>query len=257
MNSIVKIYTDAVYENLKPLYANWEPSKPIQLGDFGILNDRTFIFLGNIGDVGLTFTERADTNKDQKFFASQDSVEVKFNAKGSIPLSGVVNAKASLEVNFSNQQAVFFNAADCAYSMIANKVVLGKAVMAKYENGEWQREWVLVTDVIKAGATTLAISGGHSASIVFEATGDVERINLADASLGLAVKSASNVGYQVVAEKGLIPLLGLCKIQSSFLWFNDKFKPLTKSSMVLYNLENSSQVQTEGSNEELYFGQLK
>lgn len=260
MQSIVNIYTDTVYENLRPLYANWEPGKPVQLGDFGILRDHTFINLGNIDNFNLTFHERTDSTKDQKIFTSKDSVEVKFHARGSVPVSGIVNTKASLEVSFSNQDAVFFNAAECEYSMISDKVALGKNIMSLYEKGDWQREWVIVTDLIRAGATTLAISGGRSATIVFEATGDVERINLAEAALGLSVKSASNVGYQVVAENGLIPLLGLCKIQSSFLWWDEKFKPLTlafNDKRVLDSLENSPRFKTEESNEALHFGQLK
>lgn len=260
MTSIVKIYTDAVYDNLKPLHANWEPGRPIKLGDFGILRDRTFIHLGNLSDLGIAFDERPDLANDQKFFTSQDSVEVKFNAKGSVPISGIVNVNASLEVNFTSQNAVFFNAADCDYLMIENKVALGKEIMEKFENNEWQREWVVVTDLVKAGATTLAISGGRSASIVFEASGNVDRINLSDASIGLTVKNATNVGYQVVAENGLIPLIGLCKIQSTFLWWNDKFKPLTRALndyRVLDVLENSPRVKTEESKEALYFGQLK
>lgn len=260
MSGVVRIYTDAVYENLKPLYANWEPGKPLQLGDFGTMRDNTFITLGNIADLGLKFSERVDTTKDHKYFASEDSTEVKFHAKGSIPVSGVVNATASLEVNFASKNAVFFNAADCEYFMVANKVELGKAVMALYERKSWKREWAVVTDLIQAGASTIAISGSNSSSIVFEATGNVERINLADASLGITVKSSSNIGYQVVAEKGLIPLLGLCKIQSRFLWWNDDFKPLTrelKDRRLLEVLENTDRVQTDESDEALYFGQIK
>ncbi len=261
MSSIVKIYTDEVYDNLKPLYAQWEPGKPVQLGDFGILRDRTFIQLGNIQqDLGLTFTKRSDNTKDHKFFASQGSVDLKFNAKGSVPVSGLLSANASLEIAFSNKKAVFFSAADCEYVMIEDKVGLGKQIMTQYEKRKWEREWVVVSDLIKAGATTIAVSGGQSASIVLEAGGDVERISLADASLGLTVKTASNIAYQVIAEKGLIPLLGLCKIQSSFLWFNEQFRPLISwfgDFRTVETLENSPLVQTEESKEALYFGQLK
>jgi len=261
MSSIVEIYTNAVYDNLNPLYANWEPGRPIQLGDFGVMRSRTFICLGNISDFGMTFSKRTDPATSNKFFASQDTAEVKFHAKGAAPVSGVVNVKATLEVNFSSQDAVFFNAADCEYTMIANKVALGKAVMAKYEQDEWQREWIVVTDLVKAGATTVVVSGARTASIVLEATGDVERINLADASVGLTIKSASNVGYQVVAAKELIPLFGLCKIQSTFLWWNDNFRPLFSLALsdirLLEALENSPRVQTEESKEALHFGQLR
>lgn len=259
MSSIAEIYTDVVYDNLKPLYANWEPGRPLELGDLGVMRDRTFSYLGNIRDLGITISERTDPASDHKFFASEGTTEVKLHSKGSVSIGGVANAKPMLEVNFSSKEAVFFNAADCSYTMIADKVGLGRAVMAKYKK-DWQREWVVVTDLVKAGATTVTVSGGKTASIVFEATGDVERINLADASIGLDIKSASNVGYQVVAEKSLVPLFGLCKIQSAFLWWNDKFKPLSRALAdirLLDALESSLQVKTEESDDALFFGQLR
>jgi hypothetical protein len=137
----------------------------------------------------------------QYFSTPENTKEPKLHAKGAAPVRGVVNVKAALEVNFSSQDAVFFNAAECDYTMIANKVALGKAVMAKYEQGEWQREWVVVTDLVKAGATTVAVSGAHTASIVFEATGDVERINLADASVGLTARVRVTLGIRLLPQK--------------------------------------------------------
>lgn len=262
MSTTVKTYTEAVYDNLNPLYANWEPGAPVSLGDFGELRDRTFVRLGNIAEFGMTFDPIDDDTPDHKFFTSEDSVEVKFNARGNVPIDGVANAKATLEVAFANKDAVFFNAADCIHSMIASKVKLGKDVMAAYDdgNGDWQREWVVVTDLVTAGATTIAVSLGNSASIVFEAEANVEKINLADANLGLSIKSSSNVGLQVVADHGLVLLLGLCKIQTTFLWWSDKFKPLARGlndARMLNVYENSSRIVTEESSEALYFGQLK
>lgn len=86
MTSIAKIYTETVYENLKPLHANWEPGRPVQLGDFGVMRDRTFIYLGNIRDQKIEFSARTDPASDHKFFASEGTTDVKFQAKGSAPV---------------------------------------------------------------------------------------------------------------------------------------------------------------------------
>lgn len=172
----------------------------------------------------------------------------------------MANVKATLEVNFSSNEAVFFNAAGCDYTMIADKVALAKETMTRFANNEWERDWAVVTDLVKASSTTLAVSAGNTASIVFESKADIERINLADASLGLTVKTAKNIGYQVVAENGLIPLFGLCKIQSTFLWWGDKFNPLSHGfgdERIVQVLEASPRVKTEESGDALFFGQLR
>ena len=258
MIGAVEIYTDAVYNNFKPLHANWEPGRPVQLGDYGVMKGRTFVHLGNIKDLGVNFSERADETSDDKQFTSTSDVNVTFHAKGTTT-AGVVNAKAGLEVAFGSKDAVFFNAADCTYNMIADKAAVGKRILALNDKEEWQREWVVVTDLVKAGATTVAISGGASASILFEAKGDVDRIDLADASIGLSVKSSKNVGYRVVAANGLYPLIGLCKIQSAFLFWPREFRPLSASIGDFHirgAREDSPRIKTEDTAASLYFGQL-
>jgi hypothetical protein len=259
-NHISEIYSNEIHDNLRPLYANWEPGQPISLGDYGLLQGSIFVRLGSIQDLGITIQERSDKKKDQKFFSSKGSADVKFTSAGLAPAGGTVNLKASLEVDFSNERAVFFNAADCQYSMVADKVALGDEVMKRYRDRKWKRGWTIVTDLVQAGATTLAVSGGSSSSIIFEAAGNVPNIDLADASIGLSIKSARNVGYQVVAAQGLVPLIGLSGVKPRFLWFDNDFRPLTmtmRSPTILDTMRSSDEIQTEQSEDELVFAQVE
>ncbi|MFZ2632066.1 MAG: hypothetical protein WA081_09405 [Desulfosalsimonadaceae bacterium] len=259
MSAIVEIYTEAVRENLKPLFANWEPGKPVELGDYGTLAGEAFIHIGNIKDLGMGFDVREDDTPDRKYFSSEGSTEIKLNMKGAATLSGAINAKATLEINFGSKEAVFFNAAECRFSMIRDKAAVGKEIMKRCKAHDWDRDWALVTDLVRSGATTIAISGADHASVIFEASGNVDKINLSDASVGLNVANQKNVGYIVDAQKGLIPLIGLSKIQPTFLWFGDTYKPLCAaySPRMLSVMRNSPHIQTEESPEDLYFGQLK
>ncbi len=258
MNTIVEIYTEAVHDNLKPLFANWDPAKPIELGDYGYMSRDVFIHIGNIKDLGFNFDVKEDSTPDVKTFASKGSTEVKLYAKGSTTIEGIVNPKAKLEINFSSEDSVFFNASRCQFSMIKDKASIGDEVMRLYRANKWDRGYTVVTDLVRAGATTVAISGGRASSVVFEAEGDIERIDLADASCGFKVTDKKNVGYIVGAKKGLIPLIGLSKIQSKFLWFNEGFKPLLVSCSIemLSTMMNSPLIQTEESPKDLYFGQI-
>jgi hypothetical protein len=142
--------------------------------------------------------------------------------------------------------------------MVADKVALGDEVMKRYRDRTWNRGWTVVTDIVQAGATTLTVSGGSSSSIVAEATGNVPAINLADASMGLSIMSARNVGYQVVATPGLVPLIGLSRIKPRFLWFGDDFRPLTmtRAFTILDAQRSSEQIRTEESEDELMFAQV-
>jgi hypothetical protein len=252
MSDIAELYADQVHDNLKPLYANWDVSTPRQLGDYGVLDDNIFVQLGNITkDFGVKFTPRTDTRKDTRSFSSKGSTEVNISAQGQAPAGGAkINAK--LEINFSSEDAMFFNAAGCEYSMIADKAVVGAEIMKLYNKGDWDRSWVIVTDIVDASAVTVAVSSSKSSAVVFEADASIPNINLADPQLKLSVKSSRNVGFQLAAEQGKNLLLGFCKIRG---FFNSVFKPV--SNLSLMATMDVPDAKARSREEDLFFGQLE
>ena len=267
MSSIADLYTDEVHDNLKPFYANWMPDQAIALGDYGILNDGIFTHLGNVSQWGVKgIVDSPQSGTDQIQFASKGAASVTFNAAGSVAVGGVLNTKPSLKIDFSSERGVFFNAAACKHHMVDDKNALAAAIMHLYRDGKgkWKRDWVVVTDFIEARAATIMVSGGSSASIELEATADVPKIDLANASLGLAIKSSTNIGYQLIKQADdatLKPLIGFSKIQSKWFFSSDDFKPLAlgmDKAAIITALEAEDDFQTERDPEQdLYFGQLK
>lgn len=258
---IASIYTQETYSNLRPLYANWQPNNPIQLGDFGYLSDKTFIHQGNISKFGIKFERVTSATKTQQHFVTSGTTDVAINAAGSgpVPIGGVpVNLKANIVVTFSSNRAVFFNAAGCAHGMILDKNAVGQAIMELYKAKKWQRGWCVVTDTITADSLAVAVSGGRGSSITFEPEANVPAINLADAKLGLKVANSKNVGFQLTSSDPTIPLFGLCRIKPRFLWFDDNFYPLAmarSSQTALATLEADESVRTEHSPDDLIFSQ--
>jgi hypothetical protein len=259
MAALVDVYTNAVYVNLRPLRANWEPSQPIALGDYGTLKGDAFERLGNVTSLGLEIGETIDDDVgDQKIFSSGGNTSVNFHAKGSAT-QGVAPINANIEIAFAAADAAFFNAAGCSYSMIKEKSALGDAIMKQFNDAKWRREWAVVTDLVKAKSTTVVISSSTGGSIVLEADAKFPQIDLANADIGLTLKSARNIGYQVISKNGLSPLICLSKIQPKFWIWGDQFKPLTTRMLLNSHLtsamEDSPTIRTE-SKEDLYFGQL-
>lgn len=262
MSRIVEVYTEAVYANLRPLRANWEPGHPVRLGDYGPLDGQAFLPQGNVADLGIDIGRViADDVGDQKIFTSSDNVSVSFTARGASAANPAVTVKAGVELSFDSANTAFFNAAHCSYEVIADKRALADHVMALHASGKgaWKREWAVVTDLVRSKATTIAVASAANARLSIEASGDVAQIDLADASIGLAIRAARNVGYQVIAASGLTPLLGLSQIQSSFLWWGNHFKPLAAglagNPRRIAALQSSSAVTTEPDGE-IAFRQL-
>lgn len=244
-------------------YAVWEPGFPVELGDFGVMNGNIFVHQGNIKDIeelkDFEIKKRIDDTVDEKFFTSKSGVqfELKPKMKSETELTSI---NASLEISFTKEKSVFFNAAGCQFEMIENKFEIGQKLVELYKqnSNRWKREFVLVTDRVIAKRALILISTSRDYSIKFEADSNLPMIDLASASLGLNMTSQKSSGYKVVTEEGLIPLIGLSKIQSSFLWFGDDFKPLSKglTNMMLESIRNSEYIQTEQSKDELIFAQF-
>jgi hypothetical protein len=206
-------------------YASFPLSEGYRLGDFGILDDSVFRRLGNISEFQLGgFGERSDsTATSQLDFTSKSGVSVEFHGKAS--MAGSVPVKAGLDVSFSTENAVMFNAAGCQASAIDDQVKLATAIMDLFERGQWRKEYVVVTTLVRAKTTTVLVSSSDSAKISLEASTDrIDAIDLGDASLQLAIKSFKDIAVKIVTEGGLTPLLGLSGIHGGF-FEDDKFGP--------------------------------
>lgn len=264
MSNIAKLYSRELKRNFKILYANWEPGGPIELGDYGVMNGDIFIPMGKLkqdfeefqGDLIKTVL---DLTKDHKSFKSEKGVDVNLKAKGTLDASGVPLAKAELEIKFSSKDSIFFNAAECVTNRISNKAEIGKILKKMLKEKKWKKKYCVVTDIVKAGKTIIAISESNSSGISFKASSDeIESINLADASVGFDFKSESSIGYRVDAVEGLDVMIGLSKIKNPFPWWNEPiFKPKFKmNESMIYDIENSEEIETEESIDDLYFGQM-
>jgi hypothetical protein len=219
MPTIEHIYTTAVYDNLK-MYATWEPTRPVELGTYGELRGRRFIPVGRVSDAGL-LKPVVNPGESRRSFTANKTAAFQFRAKGEGPVGGVPAARAALQIDFATKDDVFFNAAGCTYHSVADKRALGVKVAEWYGKGRWERRWAVVTDLIKAQATTVLITGGGNSSIVLEAAAEVPKIDLADAALKLTATTSKGVGYEVVTSAGLTPLLELCKLH----WWDGQFRP--------------------------------
>jgi hypothetical protein len=264
MSHIANLYAKEVKKHFKVLHANWEPGGPIELGDYGIMDGKIFIPMGKLKNDFPEFSGNIiliapDSSRDQKEFKSESGVEMKLGVKGSVNSAGTTLVKATLEIKFANKDSIFFNAAECTTTRISNKAKIGEILKHLLKNKRWKKEYCVVTDIVKAGKTVVAISQSNNSSILFEADSPaIEQINLADASVKFNLTSEKNIGYKVDALEGLDILIGLCKIKNSLPWQIGNFEPekgMLKESMK-YGSDIFTEIKTESSVDELIFEEV-
>src|SRR2546423_8916472 len=109
MKPIHAVYTYEVYANLRPLHATWEPTRHVAVGDIGFLDKRAFRRETGLAALGIGFSQRSATAKPNLWFGSHGSTEVEFNPEiAAAP--GIAAQRASLELRFNSEGAVFFHA---------------------------------------------------------------------------------------------------------------------------------------------------
>lgn len=215
MKPIFSAYTAEVYANLRPLHANWEPTQSVKLGDIGVMDGRVFRQQSHLDAVGITITSRSTSANPTMSFGSSGTTELSLTPE--ISTNGIVSQRATMDVKFYTGGATFLHLANCRATAVADKSDLKKRVKSLFDRGEWDLRWVVVTSLIEADATTIAIAATDGASFQVEAaTSAASQIDLADASLRFAVRSASKVGFQLVSAGGLTPLIGLSRLHRNF-----------------------------------------
>lgn len=219
MRKIARIYAKAVRENFKVLFVNWEPGNSISLGDYGPLKDDIFIHMGNLKQdfkefKGKVLKKTNDPSPDQKEFKSKQGIDVNISPQAEISVQGTPMAKVDLDIRFKTSNAVYFKANECSTSRIANKAVVGEKIVELAKAGRWKEDYYVVTDVVEAQSAIVAISNSSNAGIVIEATSPaLNQINLGNASAQFKVTSEKDIGFKLVANNGLILLLGLCTLE--------------------------------------------
>ena len=201
--------------------ATWVPTSEVRLGDVGRLQKYEFERVATLADFGVQFDRRDGLTTSSLDFASDHGVSFAIKASGEVPplASGLATADAGIIVSFGAKDAIVLQAARCVVTSIENQHELARHILALYGEGEWEEDYVAVTEVVQAGRTTVLISNSSDGSVVFKVKGGVELgpLSLASADVGLRVSRSRNVGTQIVAEGGLTPLFKAYGVRKRWL----------------------------------------
>ena len=221
-------YTDEMHDHFG-YYATWTPGLKLNLGDIGILNGNAFTRLANIKDKGLTFLvgDGGVTNSNIAY-SSSGSVTVSFKASGSAssPGSALTSLDAGIIIDFGKQYSTYFQADGTSNQVIEDTITLGDQIIEKFKNGEWDKHWVVITEVITISSGSIIISNSNNAKIELKANGNVglAKIDIADPSLDLSVQFARDIHTQIIATDKQTPLFKVMGI-SKPIFSSPVFKP--------------------------------
>lgn len=219
--SVATDYCNQIRDGLRR-HANFPPDLPVALGDFGRIRDDVFERLGNISQLGLTFGVVEGVGKSSYSFKSEGGIDISLFAKGELGPEGTPLARAGLDLKFSRANAVFFAASGVTTKVIADLRALEAQLIQLLDEGQWEADFFVVTELSAAAKTTAVASASADSSIRLEASSpSLEMIHLGDASLELQVKRSRSTGLEIITESGHTPLMQLARLRG---WFSKQLQ---------------------------------
>jgi hypothetical protein len=201
-----KTYVTELGRSLEYL-PTWLPTTRLQLGY--IIDRESLQYCGRLDDHKIAFAIRRAPARGFFEYSSASGVSITTKLAGQITADTTLGeAEAGLIVKFERENAIIFEASGCRSTMIADIHQLGDAIKALYRARQWNRNMMVVTEVVQAAAVTILISSGAGGRIDFKAKGAINPggVRLSRLSSAFEEKHSSNVGFKVIGNSGLTPL---------------------------------------------------
>lgn len=247
-----RIYTRELYKQFRYL-ATWLPGTPLALGDIGVLRQKEFTKIGNLSDHGITFDIESDPTPADLDYTSKSSVSIATKLSGSATPEGssLSEIDAGISVNFSKENSILFQAKNTKTPTIKDQIHLGEEILRLYKNGKWNKDWVVITELVTSESASILISGSKESKIDLKVKGEIgnRQIDIADADLDFELSFSKDMSTKIVAQEGLTPLFKVSKIRSRFIL------PPVFTERGLKAIDFASPNMVENKKELFYFGE--
>lgn len=211
-------YTTEVHEQLNYV-ATWLPTVKVALGDVCTMYDHQLQVVSSLADFKIPFaTENAPVDTDIEY-SSEGAVSIRLKASGDPPPLGsaLTVQEAGITLAFNRANAVVMRMSACKASRIKGLHEVGQQILSL--KNEWPKGYVVISQVVKAGTTTIIISKGSDAVIDLVAKAGIGAgaLTLASLDAGLQIKNESKIGAKFIAQPGLTPLAYASGVKRRFL----------------------------------------
>jgi hypothetical protein len=194
-------------------YPVWEPGARFELGDYGVLRDKTLHTLGNIRAFDVEFSVVSGSETPYQFQSKGISV-IEGHASGSVEPSGLdAPLRASLELQFGEEHGIFIKAPRSRVIQIGE---LREVALKLRRSDRWKFGWKLVTEMREVNPATIIMGSSANTTLKVEGEADLlEQFKIGGLKAGTAISFTGEAALQVVGVEGPI-FLDLCYLPRFF-----------------------------------------
>jgi hypothetical protein len=234
----------------------WFPDDLMQPGAIGTLDKGVFTAISTLEEQGIEARFEENQSDLSLDLSSGDGLAVHSNLSTSLPAGAQagVDGKISVTIEATADRGILFQSAGFTKVRVANLGAVTNAVLPKYSQGTWQKEWLILTEILKTPCATIIISTSRNSSMQLEGSGEAKLgdLQLADSRLGLGItgKKGDIIGF--AGRKNMTPLYKVMGVQDPF-WGN----PSLKTRSVIGSEEPGMPDALAGGDKEMIFSERK
>jgi hypothetical protein len=150
---------------------------PLQIGLIATVSDGKFTRQGTIESILGEPTPSVVTSAGEANWTltSGKSVSVSLLAKGKVPhlFPDLVTAAAQAEISFSRKDSFAFSASSVTISTISEPATLYASILNAYSQGEWKKEYFIVTEIATPSSFFAALSKSGGGGVLLSAKSNV------------------------------------------------------------------------------------
>jgi len=212
----IKQYTRELNKQFKYI-PTWLPGTPLKLGDIGTFKRNQFIRRSDLESKGIEFETIIDESPTDYEHTSEGGVEIIAKASGDVvpQASALADIDAGFHLKFTKEKAVVFKIKNALSHSIKDQDSVGFAIKKLNADGLWEKDWVVITEIVVAESGTILISSERDTTLDIKADGNVgaDKLNIADAHLGLSFVGNKKLTTDILANSSLTPLFKVSQLK--------------------------------------------
>lgn len=206
----ISFYLKSLYKKTHGYRPTWLPTKPIQIGDVGILENNVFDKVSTLKKYGIFFEAQTSENDAAIDFSSERGITLVTKLEGKVDPKAINlgEADAGFIIEFNHKNGFIFRLNGSRTSIISNLGRVKEEVLKRFKEGEWDKDLVIISELIEAKSATILVSGQAGNKVELKAQGNlnVSTMDIADACLNLRLESGQALAATILGQEGITPL---------------------------------------------------
>jgi hypothetical protein len=220
MTEVVDFYSRGIKRKMKNYWAAWPSWTRYNLGDVGVLNGHVFEKEATLAEIGIAYSVQEGADASPLDISSESGVTLEFKLAGQTnsAFTSIVEAEAGVKVEFGQTGAFIIEAPEIFESEVTERLALQKDIIRAYRDGRWEKEWLVITRLVRAPSATVLISRSSDAALEVAATANLSAVvtALGDANAGITVRKQHGDTLNMLCGENVTPLFQLSRLKTSF-----------------------------------------